>query len=147
MSISLLSSGLLGTQILLTDKWLWSAAQTHAIGLLGFVVIDLALGLAVWWRTPMATVGGGLASALQLAAMIADMSIGQPMDVAASAFRSYLLNDSSYLLLLFAQVPILTIAISVSIAVHSSTRKVADSSANCQALTQALSPPRECLNS
>lgn len=110
MSISLFSSGLLGTQILVTDKWLWFAAPTHAIGLLGFVAIDLALGLAAWWRTPIATVGGGFASGVQFIAMLADVAVGQPMGVAASVFRGYLLTDSSYVLLLLVQLSILTIA-------------------------------------
>lgn len=110
ISIGLVSSGLLGTQILVTDKWLWVAAPTHAIGLLGFVAIDLALGLAVWWRTPIATIGGAFASGVQLLAMLSDVAVGQPMGVAASVFRSYLLTDSSYIVLLFLQLSILTIA-------------------------------------
>ena len=110
MSIGLFSSGLLGTQILATDRWLWTAAPTHAVGLLGFVVIDLALGLTILWRTPIATVGSAFASSTQLAAMLADIAVGQPMGVAASAFREYLLTDLPYLLLLFVQLSILTIA-------------------------------------
>jgi hypothetical protein len=110
MSIGLVSSGLLGTQILMTDKWLWFAAPTHAIGLLGFVAIDLTLGLAIWWRTLIATLGGAFASGVQLIAMLADIAIGQPMGVTASAFRGYLLNDSSYLVLLVLQMSILMIA-------------------------------------
>ena len=110
MSIGFVSSGLLGTQILLTDKWLWSAAPSHAVGLLGFVSIDVALGLAIWWRTLFATVGGGLASGIQLAAMLADIAIGQPTGVVASVFRSYLLNDASYIALLLLQLSIMTIA-------------------------------------
>ena len=110
MSIGLVSSGLLGTQILVTDKWLWVAGPTHAIGLLGFVAIDLALGLAIWWKTPIATAGSVLASIVQLAAMLADVANGQPMGVAASAFRNYLLTDTSYLLLLLMQLSVLTIA-------------------------------------
>ena len=109
MSIGLVLSGQLGTQVLVTDKWLWVAAPTHALGLLGFVAIDLALGLAIWWRTLIATVGGAFASGIQLVAMLADIAIGQPMGVAASAFRVYLLSDSSYILLLFIQLSILTI--------------------------------------
>jgi len=111
ISISLVSSGLIGTQILVTDKWLWAAAPTHAIGLLGFVVIELALGLAIWWRTVAATVGSAFASGAQLVAMLADITIGQPMGVAASAFRIYLLSDISYLILLAFQLALLTIAV------------------------------------
>jgi len=111
ISIGLVTSGLIGTQILVTDKWLWAAAPTHAIGLLGFVVIELALGLAVWWRTVAATVGSAFASGAQLVAMLADITIGQPMGVAASAFRIYLLSDISYLILLAFQLALLTIAV------------------------------------
>jgi hypothetical protein len=110
MSIGLVSSGLLGTQILVTDKWLWFAAPTHAIGLLGFIAIDLALGLAIWWRTLVATVGGAFASGVQFAAMLADTIMGQPVGVPGSTFRSYLLTNSSYLGLLFIQLAILTVA-------------------------------------
>lgn len=109
MSVGLVLSGLLGTQILVADKWLWVAAPTHALGLLGFVAIDLSLGLAIWWRTIMATVGGAFASGIQLVAMLADIAIGEPIGVAASAFRVYLLSDSFYVLLLFMQLSILTI--------------------------------------
>ncbi|HEX4920537.1 MAG TPA: hypothetical protein VFV92_07340 [Candidatus Bathyarchaeia archaeon] len=109
ISIGLVLSGLLGTQVLVTDKWLWVSAPTHALGLLGFVVIDLALGLAIWWRTLIAIVGGAFASGIQLVAMLADIAVGQPMGVAASAFRLYLLSDSSYILLLLTQLSILTI--------------------------------------
>ena len=110
LSIGLVSSGLIGTQILVADKWLWVAAPTHAIGLLVFVLIDLALGLAIWWRTPIATLGSALVSGSQLAAMLADIAIGQPMGVATLAFRVYLLTDVSYTVLLFTQLAVLSIA-------------------------------------
>ncbi len=112
LSIALVASGLLGIQILLNDKWLWSAAPSHAFGLVGFVAIDALLTLAVWnSRFRLATLGATLVSSLQLGAMLTDLVSGQPMGVPTIAFRNYLLSDSPYVALLLVQPMILVVAI------------------------------------
>ncbi len=112
LSITLVISGLLGIQILLNDKWLWSTAPSHAYGLVGFVAIDALLTLALWnSRFRLAILGATLVSSFQLGAMLADLVSGQPMGVPTIAFRNYLLSDSSYVALLFIQAMILVVAI------------------------------------
>ncbi|SRR5579864_33660 len=111
LSLTLLVSGLVGVQILLTDGWLWSAAPSHAYGLLGFVIVDLILATAVLVRTSLAAAGAALIAVVQFGAMIADIVLGQPQGVASIAFRSYLLGDTAYLGLLFMQIGILIVAI------------------------------------
>lgn len=110
LALGLLASGLLGTQILATDNWLWTAAPTHAYGLLSFVAIDLALmGLAII-RIRLASVAAGIISVAQFGAMLADIVSGQPQGITSFAFRNYLLSDSSYIGLLMIQIIIATVA-------------------------------------
>src|SRR4029077_19056041 len=111
LSLTLVVSGIVGSQILLTDGWLWSAAPSHAYGLFGFVIVDLILATAVLLRTSAAAAGAALIAVTQFGAMIADVVSGQPQGVASIAFRSYLLGDTSYLGLLFIQIGILIVAI------------------------------------
>lgn len=110
LSLALLASGLLGTQILATDQWLWTAAPSHAYGLLVFMIIDLALAALAMTRMGLASVAAGIISMAQFGAMLADIVSGQPSGVAAFAFRSYLLSDSSYIGLLIIQIVILILA-------------------------------------
>ncbi len=69
LSTALYTSGILGVQILLMDKWLWNAAPAHAYGLIIFVTVDGALLVAMWKRAVIATTGAALISAVQLALM------------------------------------------------------------------------------
>src|SRR5437870_7082120 len=66
LSAALGTSALVGIQILATDYWLWSAAPTHAYGLMAFVALDLALILGVWRVTRLAMIGPLLTAAFQL---------------------------------------------------------------------------------
>jgi hypothetical protein len=111
LSLVLIASGLIGTQILLTDKWLWSAAPLHAYGLVGFVMVDIVLATVALARTNAAALGAALIAATQFGAMLADGAAGQPAGVPSIAFRGYLLSDSSYLGLLIIQIGILITAI------------------------------------
>jgi hypothetical protein len=108
--LSLVVSALVGTQILVRDKWLWSAAPSHAYGLIGFVVIDLTLAVVALWRISPAALGAALISVTQFGAMLADGVVGQPMGVPSIAFKNYLLKDMSYIDLLLVQIFILVIA-------------------------------------
>ncbi len=110
LSTALYTSSILGIQILLMDKWLWNAAPTHAYGLIIFVVSDSALLAAMWKETVFATIGAVLASTVQLAAMLSDISVGQPSDTSASIFKSYLLANTAFISLLATQGAILVLA-------------------------------------
>jgi hypothetical protein len=111
LSAALASSALVGVQILTTDFWLWSAAPTHAYGLMAFVALDFALVYGVWRRTRLAVFGAVLTATVQLAAMMGDIIAGEPAGVPGSVFRSYLLADTAYLGLLTTQGIIMAIAI------------------------------------
>ena len=123
LSLALLGSGLLGLQVLVNDRWLWSAAPSHAYGLVGFVALDLFLTVAVWIRRNAALLGATLVSGIQLGAMATDLLIGQPTGVPSAAFRSYLLSDAPYVGLLIAQAVIMLVAMG-AIAVPMVTKQV-----------------------
>ena len=110
LSLALVASGLMGSQILDNDTWLWSVAPSHAYGLVGFVAIDLVLAAALLWRTRSATIAAATIGIVQLGAMLADAATGQPVGVAPGVFKSYLLNNASYLWLLYIQLTIVAIA-------------------------------------
>src|SRR6266508_1285348 len=111
LSLSLVASGLVGTQILLSDMWLWSAAPSHAFGLIGFVLTDLILVVTTLRRIGLAALCATLLASVQFGAMLSDLIVGQPEGVPSVAFRNYLLNDTSYLSLLFMQIAIVIVAV------------------------------------
>ena len=111
LSAALGISALVGIQILATDYWLWSAAPTHAYGLVSFVALDLALIFGVWRVTRLAIFGALLTATFQLVAMLGDIIGGQPAGLPAAVFRNYLLADTAYLGLLVTQGLILAIAV------------------------------------
>jgi hypothetical protein len=111
LSTALAASALVGTQILSTDYWLWSAAPTHAYGLLAFVALDLGMILGIWRVTRLGILGALLTATVQLGAMLGDIIAGEPAGLPAAAFRNYLLTDTAYLGLLFTQGLIMLIAI------------------------------------
>ena len=110
LSLALLASALVGIQILVNDRWLWSAAPSHAYGLIGFVAVNVILAVAVL-RIGFASMAAAMMAAVQFGAMLADIVAGQPDGVPSVAFRSYLLSDVSYLGLLAIQIAILSVAI------------------------------------
>ena len=110
LSIALVISGWLGIEILANDAWLWSAAPSHAYGLMVFVAIDLILALALFVKINLATLGAGLISIVQLGAMLADSALGQPQGISSSVFSMYLFSDTSYIALLVVQATILLVA-------------------------------------
>jgi len=84
LSAALGTSALVGIQILATDYWLWSAAPTHAYGLMAFVALDLALILGVWRVTRLAMIGPLLTAAFQFVAMLGDIIRGEPVGLPAA---------------------------------------------------------------
>jgi hypothetical protein len=111
LSATLAASALVGVQILSTDLWLWSAAPTHAYGLMAFVALDVSLIFGTWRSTPFAVLGALLTATVQLAAMLGDIIAGEPAGLPVSVFRNYLLADTTYLGLLITQGFIMAIAI------------------------------------
>jgi hypothetical protein len=111
LSAALATSALAGIEILLTDYWLWSAAPTHAYGLIAFVALDVALILGTWRAVRRAFFGALLIATIQLGSMLGDIITGQPAGTPAAAFRSYLLADTAYLGLLVTQGLIMAIAV------------------------------------
>ena|SRR5947209_13738258 len=111
LSAALGTSALVGIQILATDYWLWSAAPTHAYGLMAFVALDGALILGVWRVTRLAMIGPLLTAAFQFVAMLGDIIGGEPAGLPAAVFRNYLLADTAYVSLLVTQGLIMAIAI------------------------------------
>jgi hypothetical protein len=111
LSAALAASALVGIEILSTDYWLWSAAPTHAYGLIAFVALDAALILGTWRAVRQAFFGALLTATVQLVSMLGDIITGQPAGTPAAAFRSYLLADTAYLGLLVTQGLIMAIAV------------------------------------
>jgi hypothetical protein len=111
LSVALAGSALVGFGILSTDFWLWSAAPSHAYGLMIFVVLDVVLIIGTWRGIRLTRYGTLLTAFLQLVAMLGDVVAGQPAGTPAAAFRSYLLADTPYLGLLIIQSLIIVIAI------------------------------------
>jgi len=112
LSVTLITSGVLGFQILATDVWLRTTAPSHALGLAVFAIFDLIFAAIVLWKPKFALVGFFLAF-VELAAMTADMYVGAPAGVAQDAFRIYLQSDSAFSLLLWLQPVVIGIAIIV----------------------------------
>jgi hypothetical protein len=111
LSAALAASALVGIEILSTDYWLWSAAPTHAYGLIVFVALDAVLIVGTWRAVRPAVFGALLTSTIQVSAMLGDIIQGQPAGTPAAAFRSYLLADTAYLGLFVAQGLIMAIAV------------------------------------
>jgi hypothetical protein len=111
LSASLAASALVGIEILSTDYWLWSAAPTHAYGLIIFVALDAALILGTWRAVRPAVFGALLTATIQLVSMLGDIIAGQPAGTPAAAFRIYLLADTAYLGLLVTQGLIMAIGV------------------------------------
>jgi len=111
LSAALAASALVGIEILSTDYWLWSAAPTHAYGLIVFVALDAVLILGTWRAVRPAVFGALLTATIQVSAMLGDIIQGQPAGTPAAAFRSYLLADTAYLGLFVTQGLIMAIAV------------------------------------
>jgi hypothetical protein len=107
----LVVSALVGIEILSTDEWLWYVAPTHAYGLVAFVVLDCALAIVLWRKTRPAAIGAALFGAVQFVAMFGDIITGEPAGVPMGLWRSYLLGDTAFTVLLAIQLVIVASAI------------------------------------
>ena len=107
---TLLVSAATGAGIALTDQYLWSTAPTHAIGLVVFVTIDIALAILLSRKTWLGSVLSiGLAT-VHAIAMLADILTYSTPDVTQQAFRTYLLSNPLFVILLVIQPVILWLA-------------------------------------
>ena len=111
LSAAMLLSGTVGILILLTDQYLWSAALSHAYGLVAFVAVDTIVALALWrkiWFGSLLSIGLAI---VQGTAMLADVLTYSTPDVSQQAFRSYLLGNPAFVALLVMQPVILVLAV------------------------------------
>ena len=111
LSGALAASAMVGIEILSTDLWLWSAAPTHAYGLIVFMILDAMLILGAWRAMRLAVFGALFTASIQLVAMVGDIIGGQPAGTPGAAFRTYLLTDTAYVGLLIIQGLIMAVAI------------------------------------
>ena len=127
LSTELAIASLLGLWILENDRWLWASAQSHAYGLVGFVIVDLALAFAVARRIPRSSMLAPAAALVQVAAMLSDLVNGQPVGVSSFSFRGYLLGDVSFVALLAIQSVIMLMGLEMALErlVHQHPRWIA----------------------
>ena len=110
LSGTLLVSAAIGAQIVFTDQYLWSTAPSHAYGLMAFIAIDIALAILLWSKIWLGSVLSiGLAT-VQAMAMLADVLTYSTPYVTQQAFRSYLLSNPAFVILLIIQPVILGMA-------------------------------------
>ena len=107
---SLAASGLVGVLVLAYDEWLWSVAPSHAYGLAAFVAVDILLAIAVAGKIFLATLGSSLIAVLQFGAMLADLLEGEPAGVSATVFRTYLLTNTPFMVLLTLQLGLMVVS-------------------------------------
>src|SRR5213080_1577417 len=107
---TLLVSGLAGVWIVASDGWLRAVAPSHAYGLLAFAALDVVLALVVVVVPRLAYVGALLVSMTQVVAMAGDALTFTPTGTLQAAFRTYLLGDTAFVLLLGIQLAVAGIA-------------------------------------
>jgi hypothetical protein len=111
LTVLLVASALVGVDILSTDGWLWYVAPTHAYGLIAFVLLDFALTIVLWRKARPAAIGAALFGVVQFVAMFGDIIMGEPAGVPIGLWRSYLLSDTAFTVLLGIQLVIVASAI------------------------------------
>jgi hypothetical protein len=107
---TLLVSAAIGTLIVVSDGYLWSTAPTHALGLIVFIVVDVALAIALTRRIWFASLLSMGIATIQELAMLGDVLTYSTPDTPQQAFRTYLLNDPAFVALLVVQLVLLGIA-------------------------------------
>ncbi len=111
VSAVLLISALIGSIMLLTDRFLWSAAPSHAYGLIVFVAVDVGLAAAIWRVTRLAILGSALLGLIQFAAMAGDVFVGGPVSMSTALWRQYILGDVYFVVLLGMQLVVIVVAL------------------------------------
>ncbi len=103
LSGTLAASAFFGAQIAMSDRFLWVAAPTHAYGLVGFTLFDLALGITLWRKEWLASLLSIFLATTQTLAMLSDLYLYTAPYVPQGAFRSYLLSTMYFIPLLAIQ--------------------------------------------
>lgn len=105
LATALTVSAAVGAYISATDAYLWSAAPSHAYGLIVFIGADLVVAVGLYLLPRLGRVAALLIPAVELAAMAGDLYTGlaSPGSSLQAAFRTYLLNDTAFLVLLLLQ--------------------------------------------
>lgn len=131
LGTTLLASVIVGLEMLATDGYLWSAAPSHALGLLAFTILALALAAAVF-RLPRrftkyakyAFLSAALLSTVQLLLMVGDTILGAPNGTSQAVFAVYLLSDTAFVALLGIQPVILVTGLTAALLVSRRVRPV-----------------------
>jgi hypothetical protein len=122
LSVVLLVSAAVGCYVLATGSALWSVAPTHAYGLVGFTVIDLALIIGQWRKPSTAIIITVLLGLVQLGLMSGDVLFGAstlPSNfTTTAAFSRYLLGDAAFVILLGVQVVLIVVGIAAFVMSH-----------------------------
>lgn len=108
---TLVASAGLGAQIALTDRYLWIAAPSHAAGLVGFTILDLALAIVLWRREWLGSLLSIFLAITQALAMLSDLFLYTAPYVPQDLFRRYLLSTMFFVPLLATQTIILLLAL------------------------------------
>ena len=122
LSVVLLVSAAVGCYVLATDSALWAVAPTHAYGLVGFTVIDLALIIGQWRKPNTAIIITVLLGLVQLGLMSGDVLFGASTlpsgFTTTAAFSRYLLGDVAFVILLGVQVVLIVLGIAAFMIRH-----------------------------
>lgn len=131
LASALLASVSVGLEMLATDNFLWSAAPSHAFGLLAFTVLALVLAVGVlrlprrFTRyTKYAFLGASLLSTVQLLLMVGDTIVGAPNGTPQEVFTAYLLSDLAFVALLGIQPVIFVTGLTAALLVSRKVRPV-----------------------
>jgi hypothetical protein len=105
LAMLLVVSGVVGSYILATDKYLWAEAPTHAYGLIVFAGLDFVVAGAVFSALRLSRLIALLLPLVQFAAMSGDlyMGLGSPSSAIQTVFHDYLISDTAFMVLLVLQ--------------------------------------------
>ena len=108
--VGLAISAALGSWILATDTFLWTARPEHAYGLLAFVVLDVVLATLILTRRKYAFLGTLVFATVQFLAQAGDPILGRPSGYTIETFALYLFSNWAFDALLIAQVAIMVLS-------------------------------------
>ena len=145
LASTLLASVAIGLEMVATDSFLWSAAPSHAIGLLAFTLLALVLAVALL-KLPVsftryakyAFLGASLLSTIQLTLMIGDTIVGAPIGISQAAFSAYLLSNSAFTALLGIQPVTVTTGISAALLLSRKVRPLRSERVSLRAQVPAI---------
>ena len=111
LTITLLVSAAVGAQILLTDSDLWEAAQSHAYGLIGFVVLDLLVAALTLARPRLGSLSAMAWALVKFFIMLGDILTARSVGFEDYAqFMNYLFSLWNFDTLLILQLLVALVA-------------------------------------